>query len=122
MTGKQAQKKLQELGLSGKIIGDEETVISQLPAGGESVPGNSQIILYCQEASAERKVSVPDFIGMTRQQASDAAGALGLYILVSGNTDITPSVTVTAQSVMQGTQVAVGTTIRLEFADTRAAD
>ena len=65
-------------------------------------------------------VSVPDFTGMTRQQASDAAGALGLYILASGNSDM--NAVVTAQSEPKDTQLPVGTTIKLEFADIHAAD
>ena len=57
---------------------------------------------------------------MTRQQASDAAGLLGLYILVTGN-DAMDAV-VTSQSQPKETQVSVGTTIKLEFADIKAAD
>jgi hypothetical protein len=59
---------------------------------------------------------------MNRQQASDAAGKLGLYILVSGNSGTEANIIATAQSVAKDTQVPVGTTIRLEFADTRVAD
>ena len=67
-------------------------------------------------------MSVPDFTGMNRQQASDAAGKLGLYILVTGNDGISPNVTVTAQDTPKDTQVAVGTTIILTFTDTAARD
>jgi beta-lactam-binding protein with PASTA domain len=69
-----------------------------------------------------RTVEVPDFQGMHRQQAADLAGSLGLYILISGNDSIDPKVTVTAQSVPPGTSVSVGTTIKLEFADTKVSD
>ena len=58
---------------------------------------------------------------MTRQQATDAAGALGLYILVTGNTSLEPSVTAATQSIPPGTEVPVGTTVTLEFIDTKAA-
>ncbi len=125
MTGmdvSEAQKYLKETGLTAQIIGDGATVTAQLPEAGQSVPGDSQVLLYCGEEPEERLVTVPDFTGMTRQQASDAAGALGLYVLVAGNTDIDPSVTVTAQSEPKDTQVPVGTTVRLDFADTKAAD
>ena len=53
------------------------------------------------------------------QQAADAAGAAGLYILVAGNNTVAPYVTATAQSVPKDTLVAVGTTVQLEFTDTR---
>ena len=50
---------------------------------------------------------------MNRQQASDAAGALGLYILVTGNAEVSLNVTVTAQNPPQETQVPFGNTITL---------
>ena len=74
------------------------------------------------EEVAEQTVEVPDFAGMHRQQAADAAGMLGLYVLVSGNPEIAPHVTVTAQDIPAGTAVPVGTTITLTFTDTKAAD
>ena len=65
---------------------------------------------------------VPDFTGMNRQQASDAAGKAGLYILVAGNDRIDAGVVVTEQSEPKNTEVPVGSTVRLTFADTKAAD
>ena len=59
---------------------------------------------------------------MNRQQASDAANQAGLYILVTGNGEIDPNVTVTTQSVPAGSEITQGTTIVLEFIDTRVSD
>ena len=122
MTAKEAQKLLKEQTLSAVLSGSGETVTAQIPAAGQSLPGGSQVLLYLGEEPSEALVTVPDFLGMTRQQASDAAGALGLYILPKGNLDISPGVTATVQSVAAGTQVSPGTTIQLEFTDTKAAD
>ena len=122
MTQKEAEKYLKENGLTARTEGTSETVTAQIPAAGQSVPGGSQVLLYFGEEPEQRQVTVPDFTGMNRQQASDAALALGLYILVSGNSSVEPNVTVTAQSVPKNTQVPVGTTIRLEFADTKIPD
>jgi len=41
---------------------------------------------------------------------------------VTGNTDLRPTVTVTAQDVPPGTKMPVGTTITLYFTDTTARD
>jgi FSR family fosmidomycin resistance protein-like MFS transporter len=49
-------------------------------------------------------------------------GALGLYILVCGNQEISTAVTVTAQNIPAGTSVSPGTTVKLEFTDTKASD
>ena len=117
-----AEKHLKSQTLSAMMVGSGETITAQIPAPGEAVPGGSQVLLYLGEAPEEREVEVPDFLGMNRQQASDAAGTLGLYVLVTGNGDISPYVTVTAQNIAPGTKVPVGTTITLEFTDTSARD
>ncbi len=122
MTPSEAEKLLKNQNLSAKIIGDGETVTAQIPAPGETVSGGSQVLLYLGAEIDNRMVKVPDFTGMTRQQASDMAGTLGLYILVSGNQDIAPNVVVTAQSVPKDTEVPMGTTITLAFTDTTVRD
>ncbi len=122
LTKTEAEKALKDIGLSGKWEGTGEVVTGQLPAAGQSVPKGSQVLIYFDDVPEERYTTVPDFRGMTRQQASDVAGMVGLYILVSGNNGIEPSVVVTAQDTAPDTQVPVGSTIRLEFLDTKAAD
>lgn len=122
MSVSDAQKKLKELGLTGQIIGEDGVITDQIPGAGETIPGDSQVLLYCGEEAQERMVEVPDFYGLNRQQASDRAGELGLYILVTGNDSLSPQVVVTGQSMPAGTQVPVGTTIELQFADTQVSD
>ena len=122
MTAREAEKYLASQGLTARMEGTDETVTAQLPAAGQAVPGDSQILLYFGAPAQTRTVTVPDFTGMTHQQASDAAGKLGLYILVSGNPEISNQVVATAQSVPRDTQVPAGTTITLQFAHLGAAD
>ncbi len=121
MTRKEAQKYLKDLTLTPVFEGEGETVTAQIPAPGQSIPGASQVLLYMGGGADQREAEVPDFLGMHRQQASDAAGALGLYILPKGNQEVAPFVTVTGQSIPKGTKVPVGTTIELEFVDTRTS-
>ena len=120
LTLKEAEKQLKALGLTAQTVGSGDTVTAQIPAPGCIVPGNSQVLLYMGDVPEERTVAVPDFTGMTRQQASDAAGLLGLHILIAGNRDM--QAVVTAQSQPKDTQVPVGTTITLQFADLKAPD
>ena len=122
LTGKDAASKLKRMGLTAQFVGTGETVSAQIPEPGQVVPGGSQVLLYLGQIPAEETVEVPDFAGMNRQQASDAAGKLGLYVLVTGNDEVSMQVIVTAQSVPKGEKVPVGTTITLEFTDTAARD
>ena len=122
LTEQESRNILKGQGLSAVIQGSGDMVTGQIPAPGQSVPGGSQVILYLGEPIPEKTVTVPDFKTMTRQQANDAAGELGLYILPYGNLSVSPKVTVTKQDVPPGTSVTQGTTIKLEFTDTQAAD
>lgn len=122
LTRKEAEGKLKELGLTASFSGGAETVTGQIPGPGQSIPGGSEILLYLGAEPEQEAVKVPDFSGMNRQQAADAAGKLGLYILVTGNDDLSPQVMVTEQSVEKNTQVPPGTTITLTFADRGARD
>lgn len=122
LTAQDAERKLKDMGLKAKFSGTGETVTGQIPAAGQTVPGGSEVLLYLEQVPETAQVTVPDFTGMNRQQATDAAGALGLYVLVSGNGEVSSDVTVTAQSIPKDTQVPAGTTITLEFTDTTARD
>ena len=122
MTAQEAEKFLTDQKLTARLVGEGETVTSQIPAAGQTVPGGSQVLVYLGQQPETETVEVPDFMGMNRQQASDAAGKLGLYILVTGNDGISPSVVVTTQEIPAGETVEKGTTIKLEFTDTKASD
>ena len=97
-------------------------VTGQIPVAGTSIPYGSEVLLYFDEERQTMPVTVPNFLGMTRQQASDAAGRLGLYIQIAGNTGRESTIIVIAQSIKENAQVLPGTTIQLEFTDPRARD
>ena len=122
LTAKEAEEKLEALGLTADFVGEETVVTSQIPAPGTAIPSGSHVLLYLGETAGSTQVEVPDFSGMTRQQASDTAGKLGLYIQVTGNTGLESYITVNTQSIAKHTLVPSGTTIRLEFTDKAARD
>ena len=122
LTVKEVNQLLKSQGLTAVFQGTQERVTGQIPAAGQSIPGDSQVILYFGEKTEASFTEVPDFIGMNRSQAREAAGKAGLYILVAGNTSLDPGVVVTIQSVQKGTTVETGTTITLTFTDKQARD
>lgn len=122
MTLQEAKLAVGQWKLNVRAAGTGETVTGQIPAAGQTVPGGSEVLVYFGQTPEETPVTVPDFSGMNRQQASDTAGKLGIYILVKGNPEVSLTVTAIAQSIPAGTQVPMGTTIELEFIDTAPQD
>jgi len=119
---KDAEKHLKSLGLTAKISGSGDFVLSQLPYPGQEISTEGTVLLYTEERDTRVTVTVPDFSGMNRQQASDAAGKLGLQMTVSGSREISVTVTVTSQSIPAGTEVEAGTCVNLQFTDQSARD
>ena len=122
MTPKEAEKLLSQQFLTVRKVGNGDLITGQLPAAGEQIAGGGQVLVYLGEDVPRDTVSVPDFIGMNRKRANDAALSAGLNILISGNDGLGPNITVTRQDPAPGETVTPGTTIRLEFTDTKAAD
>ena len=122
MKRSEVEKLLKTKNLTAHFVGDGETVTGQIPSPGQTVPGASQMLVYLGEQMPEVMVEVPDFTGMNRQQAAAAAAEAGLYMLVTGSSEISGNVVVTLQDIPAGTQVHAGTTIQLQFTDTGARD
>lgn len=120
MAVKDAEKLLKEMGLEPVLSGTGETVTDQLPSPGQSAPSGSQVILYLNETP--EGATVPDFLGMNRQQAGDAAGKAGLRISITGNPETAPQVVVTSQTPAAGEQLPWGSEVILQFTDTQARD
>ena len=118
----EAEKLLKGQGLTAVYSGDGDVVTGQIPAAGQTLPGGSEVILYLGTSVPDVTVDVPNFSGMNRQQASDLAQTLGLYLLMTGNSETSTHVVATRQSIPAGQKVSAGTTIELEFTDTGARD
>ena len=122
MSRAEAETLLKKIELTATFVGTGETVTGQIPAAGQTVPGNTQVLVYLGEDAPDSKVAVPDFSGMDRAQAEAAAEQAGLHILVTGNDGKNANVVVTFQDTPPGTEVPLGTTIQLQFTDTGARD
>lgn len=118
----QAAALLKESSLKYRIIGNGKKIISQLPAKGRELPGGSTVLLYTDGSMPTGKVKVPNLVGMTASEATQALMDLGLYLQAKGTDPERWRVTVTAQDIPPGTEVERGTTLTVIFADTTAMD
>ena len=114
-----AQQRLEEQGLTYRVIGDGETVTLQMPAANSTVAAKSQIVLFADAAPSEDLEEVPDLTGLPYDIARQRLGYYALFINTdSHNVTGEQSQVVAHQSVEPGEKVEHGTVIRVSLTDT----
>ncbi|MGN1419004.1 MAG: penicillin-binding transpeptidase domain-containing protein [Acutalibacteraceae bacterium] len=109
-------------GLTVKVIGDGESVVSQVPAAGQSVPKGGIIVVYTDGNSETKTVSVPNFKGMSASEANSVAHEAGINIVLSGPSSESGAVAYN-QSVAADSKVSCGSSVTVYFhTTTQAAD
>lgn len=115
-----AKAKINNIGLSYKVIGAGEKVVSQLPQAGSSVYNNGTVILYTEQSESQT-VTVPSLVGLTVSEVNNVAAASGINVEFSGS--VTSS---TVKSYNQDTQpgetVPIGQIVTVYFRDEASAD
>ena len=101
-------------GLKVKIIGEGDTVISQMPSYSQTIPHGGVIVLYTEKDAQSKKTKVPDFTGLTVSQVNALAGEHNLNVTFSGPTK-EAGVKAYAQSIAKGVKVDIGSNITVSF-------
>ncbi len=101
-------------GLKVKIVGEGDTVISQMPAKSQTIPHGGVIVLYTEKDGKSEKTKVPDFSGLTVSQVNALAGEYCLNVVFSGPTK-EAGVKAYAQSIAKGVKVDIGSSITVNF-------
>lgn len=109
----EAKNEAATLSLNTTIIGNGDTVTSQTPDASSHIPKGGTIILHTDSSSSN--VKVPKFIGLSVADANSTASTIGLNVKLSGLKLDEPDVTVSTQSIPEGTEVPTGTVITLNF-------
>ena len=120
LTRTEAEKQMKALGLTSVRSGTKEQVTAQIPAPGTQVQAGSQVLLYF--GGEPETVRVPDFSGMNRQQAEDAASKAGVTLRISGNPEVGTEIIAVFQQPAAGEQAERGTEVTVQFADRNARD
>ncbi len=117
----EAKADLEEDGIEVVVVGDGNTVESQVPSSGKKIEvasgARGKVYLYTTDEKPKNEVRVPDFAGMKPMQANGVAIYNDLNIRVQGtNNHLTSSdVVVVEQSIPAGTTVPKGQVITLTF-------
>ncbi len=114
-TAHMGQAALQKYGLQGTIIGGGDRVIRQVPAAGETVPRGGKVVIYTEENTQQKTVTVPNLIGLTATEVNTRLTALGLNAKITGGGIDQSGCLSSSQSISEGTQVPVGTVVQVTF-------
>lgn len=117
VTGKsraEAQAIMKDNNFTCQIIGSGDTIVSQLPKGGASMPMSATIYLFTEEAN-NTLVDIPNVVGMSPTQASQTLKNAKLNVKLSGPTESTARVISQSLSADSG-KVDIGTLITVELA------
>ena len=111
-----ASSDLSGKGFQVRVEGGGTNVIAQSPAYGTQLAKGSSVVLYTEEGLKNENVSVPNVLGLTAAQANQKLVNAGLNVSMA-NTTISTSggAKVSKQSIPEGTLVAPGTLVTIEF-------
>ena len=111
-----AKADLSKMKLTPKIYGSGDKVVSQVPEPGKTIPQNGTVVLFTDDSSAGKTVTVPNLVGLSLSSANKTAAEAGVNISITGAalTNGTNPVS-NSQSIASGTKVAPGTVVTVGF-------
>lgn len=102
-------------GFTVKIVGNGETVVSQMPSANQSMPKNGIIVVYTEENAEKQTVTVPNLTGLTLTEANRLAVNAGFNIKIAGTTQGAGQVLSYKQSIPADTTAETGAIITVYF-------
>ncbi len=102
-------------GFTVKVVGNGETVISQMPLAGQSMPKGGVIVVYTEENSDKQTSVVPNLTGLTITEANRIAVNSGFNIKIAGTTQGAGQVLSYKQSLVAETTAETGSVITVYF-------
>lgn len=115
----EAKKTLEENNLNFVVVGDDSTVTRQCPSGADTIPNGGTVYLYTDD-SEKQMVNVPNFSGLTVNEAKDLASSSNLNIQIAGNSMSSGTVVAYRQSEETQAKVEKGTVVTVTFKNTQS--
>lgn len=115
----EAKKTLEENNLNFVVVGDDSTVTRQCPSGADTIPNGGTVYLYTDD-SEKQTVIVPNFSGLTVNEAKDLASSSNLNIQIAGNSMSSGTVVAYRQSEETQANVEKGTVVTVTFKNTQS--
>lgn len=110
-----AQKTLEDLGLSTVVIGSGKSVVSQMPVRGAQVPKDGRIILYTDEDYEVEYSTVPNLLGYSVSEVNSLLSAADLNFKIGDGAANRTGASASSQSYYYGDVVPKGTVVEVYF-------
>ncbi len=115
MSISEAESAVQQGGYTAVVMGEGETVISQVPTAESRLPQQGTVVLYTDEESIKSDVvEVPDLTGMSVSDANYWASMYNLNISIVGSNADGEGISY-SQDIKPGSKVKSGTVISVNF-------
>lgn len=114
-----AKTEINEYKLNYVVVGSGDKVTRQCPTSAGTVPAGGTVYIYTDNTE-KKTVKVPDFTGLTVNEAKSLAKTNNLNIEISGNDVTSGSVVASRQSDEKGAVVEQGTVITVTFKNTES--
>lgn len=111
----EAKNTLSQAKLTAKVYGSGEKVLSQVPEPGKAIPQNGTVVLFTDESSTSKTVTVPNLTKLSLTAANKAAANAGINISLTGAALTGTNPISNSQSIPEGTKVAPGTVVTVGF-------
>lgn len=117
-----ALTKLNAQGFNYRVEGEGTNVTYQYPQAGTALARQSTIVLYTEEGSEGKVVTVPDVMNISIETATARLKAAGLNLQIDGIATSGTGIQAVKQSVEPGTEVPMGTVVQVTFHDITLTD
>lgn len=115
----EAKSTIKEHKLDYVVIGNGKKVVRQCPTSASTIPSDGTVYIYT-EGSEKQETTIPDFTGLTLNEAKSLANGCCLNIEISGNDLGSSTVVAFRQSNDKGAKVEKGTVVTVSFKNTQS--
>lgn len=115
-----AEKSIENMGLTAKVVGEGEKVVAQTPSSGLVQRGGT-VILYTEEGYEQELKDVPNVYGMARDAIQELLQESGFNVTFKGDYDIEGAFCI-EQTPLGNAQAYEGTAITVTMSTTWPAD
>ncbi|MBQ6058783.1 MAG: PASTA domain-containing protein [Clostridia bacterium] len=114
-TVSEAYAALRSAGFVPSVIGNGDSVIEQVPRGGQKLAKGGKVLLYTEQKEAAPLVTVPSVTGLTLAKATAKLEAAGFNIRANGKDLTEAEVSAISQSPAAGSLAEMGSVVTVDF-------